>query len=706
MSRHHPHGGGENSRTGSQGITDTPGPSTDSHVRAESRTVNITRKVLDRDGQTQAHLICSTSGVWIIHPVPMGNAFTVKFDDISFRNVLASKKPWDNVEWNTPLRIDILLELLYWESRLSVADDFKFELFRCTRRIVREFEILPSSLYLRGLTKEGNHPTGGGGYADIWKGQTANGDPVCLKVLRVFTTEASRKEIFKEFSREALIWSQLEHPNVLPFLGTNVDLFPESYCLVSPWCSHGNVMIYLSTHPGANKMRIIWDIVKGLEYLHTRNTPVVHGDLKGANILVSDLGKCRLADFGLAGMMSTLQTLSSSTGNGTGGSVRWMAPELFDFTTNSRPSTLTDVYSLGCTVFEIVTGSPPFSEVKPDIAVSIQVMRGYRPLRPVEGFSDLLWTTVQRCWLNPDNRHTVKTFMEDPSMRAWITEVSYDDSESLEEKTRDVVPIVATGRRTRNTLKGKGEAIWPPYLDAALIEGLVKYTPDGSQSSKASSRFIMRNRFISDYIFETTGKRRSQKQVGNRLQQLRDTRKRDKTMRDEHIQHTGKTIWVNIVLERSSWSSPPPVINIVNNEKVMPLVIHLAPASGVNPSLSRFDSINTGLLSNLVTFASPYTVERHCSFSVFADKTGPPIHTESAVLTEHLREKSSESLYGVSLVLVFGSRSAKAPHLLALLLSKACILLPRQLQVIRRNTHVFPLSIISHIQNQVPSCYP
>ncbi|KAE9384828.1 hypothetical protein BT96DRAFT_777393, partial [Gymnopus androsaceus JB14] len=106
------------------------------------------------------------------------------------------------------------------------------------------FEIFPSSLYLRGLTKEGHHPKWGGGYADIWKGQAANGDPVCLKVLRVFTTEASKKQLFKEFSQEALVWSQLEHPNVLPFLGTNTDLFPESYCLVSPWCSHGNVMVY------------------------------------------------------------------------------------------------------------------------------------------------------------------------------------------------------------------------------------------------------------------------------------------------------------------------------------------------------------------------------------------------------------------------------------------------------------------------------
>ncbi|KAE9402923.1 kinase-like protein, partial [Gymnopus androsaceus JB14] len=236
-----------------------------------------------------------------------------------------------------------------------------------------------------------------------------------------------RKQLFKEFSQEALVWSQLEHPNVLPFLGTNMDLFPDTYCLVSPWCSHGNVMIYLSTHPEANKTGIILDILQGLEYLHTRNPPVVHGDLKGANILVSDLGQCCLADFGLAGMMSTLQT-PASTGHGTNGSIRWMAPELFDYTTSSKLSTSTDMYSLGCT---IITGSPPFSEVKPDIAVSIQVMHGFRPLRPVEGFSDRLWTAVERCWLAPDKRHTVKTFMVELSMQEWTKRERNSDSRRL-----------------------------------------------------------------------------------------------------------------------------------------------------------------------------------------------------------------------------------------------------------------------------------
>jgi TEA/ATTS domain len=116
---------------------------------------------------------------------------------------------------------------------------------------------------------------------------------------------------------------------------------------------------------------------------------------------------------------------------------------------------------------------------------------------------------------------------------------------SAEERSRDAAQIVATGRRSWKTLKGTGEAVWPPQLEAALIEGshplslsaahfsfsltgrycsaLEKYQLDDSWLSKSPGRFPMRNRFISDYIFHLTGKRRSPKQVGSRLQQLKDT---------------------------------------------------------------------------------------------------------------------------------------------------------------------------------------
>ena len=65
---------------------------------------------------------------------------------------------------------------------------------------------------------------------------------------------------------------------------------------------------------------------------------------------------------------------------------------------------------------------------------------------------------------------------------------------------------------------------------------LERYQPEivGSKSDSILGRFPMRNRFISDYIFETTGKRRTPKQVGSRLQQLRDTCKKDKSEMPTH----------------------------------------------------------------------------------------------------------------------------------------------------------------------------
>ncbi|EIM80699.1 uncharacterized protein STEHIDRAFT_142622 [Stereum hirsutum FP-91666 SS1] len=92
-----------------------------------------------------------------------------------------------------------------------------------------------------------------------------------------------------------------------------------------------------------------------------------------------------------------------------------------------------------------------------------------------------------------------------------------------DDRTRDAVHTIVSGRKSWKTLKGKGEAVWPPYLEAALVEALDRYRPETSRSTRSLSRFPNRNRFISDYIFHVTGKRRTAKQVGSRLQQLRDT---------------------------------------------------------------------------------------------------------------------------------------------------------------------------------------
>ena len=102
-----------------------------------------------------------------------------------------------------------------------------------------------------------------------------------------------------------LAWKQLNHPNILSFLGVNADLFKESLCLVSPWMPNGNLMVYIQKNPQHDRVTSviqispqmfgliidisspkIIQIASGLYHLHSRNPPIVHGDVKGVSKIV------------------------------------------------------------------------------------------------------------------------------------------------------------------------------------------------------------------------------------------------------------------------------------------------------------------------------------------------------------------------------------------------------------------------------------
>ncbi|KAJ6621464.1 hypothetical protein B0H10DRAFT_1945287 [Mycena sp. CBHHK59/15] len=88
-----------------------------------------------------------------------------------------------------------------------------------------------------------------------------------------------------------------------------------------------------------------------------------------------------------------------------------------------------------------------------------------------------------------------------------------------------VLPQI-TGRRLWKKTKEKKEAVWPPLLETALVDALEKYRPQAGSAQRdyrLLRRFPKRNRFISDYIFSATGESRTAKQVGSRLQQMRET---------------------------------------------------------------------------------------------------------------------------------------------------------------------------------------
>ncbi|KAG8721423.1 hypothetical protein FRC09_007928 [Ceratobasidium sp. 395] len=166
--------------------------------------------------------------------------------------------------------------------------------------------------------------------------------------------------------------------------------------MISPWMENGTLPEYIEKEPDVDRLGLCHQIVKGLSYLHQHN--MVRGDLKGANVFVSATGILKLADFGNTKMKE--QTLCFSTRTSPVYSLRWTAPEILNGLPCDAPA---DIYALGMTIYETVTGSLPYSD-KVDMVVVIEVIVHRRlPSRNDEAIrvrcnKNRLWNPLKSCW--------------------------------------------------------------------------------------------------------------------------------------------------------------------------------------------------------------------------------------------------------------------------------------------------------------------
>ncbi|KAF8964088.1 ras guanine nucleotide exchange factor domain-containing protein [Flammula alnicola] len=203
------------------------------------------------------------------------------------------------------------------------------------------------------------------------------------------------------FQREVSIWRELDHPNVVPLYG--VTYIGEDLYSVSPWMDNGTAVSYVKKFPTVDRLKLLTDAAFGLEYLHNRG--IVHGDLRGANVLISQDGTARLSDFGLSKILEDCgkgMTTSHSL------NPRWFAPELLQQTGPS--STHSDVWSFGMICLEILSGEIPFRNFSRDIVVLRELDNGKLPDHPgriatLQGLSDDMWALMRRCWQKkPESR--------------------------------------------------------------------------------------------------------------------------------------------------------------------------------------------------------------------------------------------------------------------------------------------------------------
>jgi serine/threonine protein kinase len=128
-------------------------------------------------------------------------------------------------------------------------------------------------------------------------------------------------------NREMDIWGRLSHPHIVPLRGYAIedDGTPE---LISPWFEHGDVLSYLTKFPSADRKKLVCQVADGLSYLHAQTpSPIVHGDLKGGNVLINRDGDGALCDFGLSKLLQDCPSMSRFTTSNAGvGTLRWCAP--------------------------------------------------------------------------------------------------------------------------------------------------------------------------------------------------------------------------------------------------------------------------------------------------------------------------------------------------------------------------------------------
>ncbi|KAJ7126710.1 kinase-like domain-containing protein [Mycena epipterygia] len=318
-------------------------------------------------------------------------------------------------------------------------------------RLSRASGLHPTCVALSGLEKLGQQ-VAAGAFGDVWKSRV-RAQSVAVKMMRIFR-DADIKAVFKEFGREALIWRQLSHPNLLPFYGL---YYVESrLCLVSPWMENGHILEFIKNSPSdVNRLSLILDVALGLEYLHKER--IVHGDLKGMNILVTPSGRACIADFGLSTITDVMTVrFTHSTANARGGTVRYQAPELL--LAESLNHFGSDVYAFACVCYEILTAKAPFFELPNDMAVSLKVIVGHRPSRPESIRVDGLWILLQDCWeQTSDKRPTIAQTVQrlvGPEIGAETDQTATDWDDTFSSKFRrslQCVPllpsIVAIERR-------------------------------------------------------------------------------------------------------------------------------------------------------------------------------------------------------------------------------------------------------------------
>ncbi|MFH4977752.1 hypothetical protein AB6A40_004461 [Gnathostoma spinigerum] len=196
---------------------------------------------------------------------------------------------------------------------------------------------------------------------------------VAIKKLNVGKPSPTQLQAFKN---EVAVLKKTRHANVLLFMGW---IREPDLAIVTQWCEGSSLYRHIHViEPHVdfemyNLIDICKQIAQGMNYLHSRH--IIHRDLKTNNIFLTEDDTVKIGDFGLA-TVKTRWSGSQQSQQPTG-SILWMAPEVIRMQSANPYTTLSDVYSFGICLYELLTGTLPYSHINSRDQILFMVGRGY-----------------------------------------------------------------------------------------------------------------------------------------------------------------------------------------------------------------------------------------------------------------------------------------------------------------------------------------
>ncbi|XP_021054875.2 mitogen-activated protein kinase kinase kinase 19 [Mus pahari] len=237
---------------------------------------------------------------------------------------------------------------------------------------------------------------GRGAYGTVYCGLTSLGQLIAVKQVALDTSDklATEKE-YRKLQEEVDLLKALKHVNIVAYLGTcleenTLSIFMEFV----PGGSISSIINRFGPLPEMVFCKYTRQILQGVAYLH--ENCVVHRDIKGNNVMLMPTGIIKLIDFGCAKRLAWagLNGTHSDMLKSMRGTPYWMAPEVINESGYGRKS---DIWSIGCTVFEMATGKPPLASMDRMAAMFyIGAHRGLMPPLP-DRFSEPAADFVRLC---------------------------------------------------------------------------------------------------------------------------------------------------------------------------------------------------------------------------------------------------------------------------------------------------------------------